>query len=266
MKSSRLKKSLTPSQQHLDRSSSTWSNSLDGQLKMPLKSLLSILKTLKTPSTTSMRNTQGNHSHRTTLTSGLRLTGVCYVKKGGNVTVLAQLHIWHKSHTLPGSSICTVACLLCYCLVVYLAQVTHLAGKFHLHCYLFAPLLPDPLPIRTSSASPASSLLFSFSSFLVFCLVHQSKSQVSSQVRSRLLNQLDLSSALPLSCHSVFSLKSYLLQLSGSSYIQKPERGVLSEEYQLFCVVELAELVASLPPLPPGQVNIVLCTSVHSLR
>ena len=28
------------------------------------------------------------------------------------VTVLAQLHIWHKSHTLPGSSICTVACLL----------------------------------------------------------------------------------------------------------------------------------------------------------
>ena len=29
IKSSRLKKSLTPSQQHLDRSSSTWSNSLD---------------------------------------------------------------------------------------------------------------------------------------------------------------------------------------------------------------------------------------------
>ena len=28
------------------------------------------------------------------------------------VTVLAQLHIWHKSRTLPGSSICTVACLL----------------------------------------------------------------------------------------------------------------------------------------------------------
>ena len=55
------------------------------------------------------------------------------MKEGGNVTVLAQLHIWHKSHTLPGSSICTVACLLCYCLVAYLAQVTHLAGKFHLH-------------------------------------------------------------------------------------------------------------------------------------
>ena len=133
MKSSRLKKSLTPSQQCLDRSSSTWSNSLDGQLKMPLKSLLSILTTPKTPSTTSMRNTQGNHSHRTTPTSGLRLTGVCYVKEGGNVTVLAQLHIWHKSHTLLGSSICTVACLLCYCLVAYLAQVTHLAGKFYLH-------------------------------------------------------------------------------------------------------------------------------------
>ena len=185
MKSSRLKKFLTPSQQHLDRSSSTWSNSLDSQLKMPLKSLLSILTTPKTPSTTSMRNTQGNHSHRTTPTSSLRLTGVCYVKEGGNVTVLAQLHIWHKSHTLPGSSICT-----------------HLAGKFHLHCCLFAPLLPDPLPIRTSPAPLASSLLFSFSFFLVFRLVHQSKSQVSGQVRSRLPNQLGLSSALLLPCHS----------------------------------------------------------------
>ena len=185
MKSSRLKKSLTPSQQCLDRSSSTWSNSLDGQLKMPLKSLLSILTTPKTLSTTSMRNTQGNHGHRTTPTSGLRLTGVCHVKEGGNVTVLAQLHIWHKSHTLPGSSICT-----------------HLAGKFYLHCCLFAPLLPDPLPIRTSPASPASSLLFSFSSFLVFRLVHQAKSQVSSQVRSRLPNQLGSSSALLLPCHS----------------------------------------------------------------
>ena len=185
MKSSRLKKSLTPSQQHLDRSSSTWSNSLDSQLKMPLKSLLSILTTPKTPSTTSMRNTQGNHSHRTTCTSGLRLTGVRHMKEGGNVTVLAQLHIWHKSCTLPGSSICT-----------------HLAGKFHLHCCLFAPLLPDPLPIRTSPAPPASSLLFSFSSFLVFRLVHQSKSQVSSQVRSRLPNQLDSSSALLLPRHT----------------------------------------------------------------
>ena len=28
------------------------------------------------------------------------------------ITVLAQLHIWHKSHTLLGSSSCTVACLL----------------------------------------------------------------------------------------------------------------------------------------------------------
>ena len=169
---------------------------------MPLKSLLSILTTPKTPSTISIRNTQGNHSHGTTPTSSLRLTGVHYVKEGGNVTVLAQLHIWHKSHTLPGSSICTVACLLCYYLVAYLAQVTHLTGKFYLHCYLFAPLLPDPLPIRTSPASPASSLLFSFSSFLVFRLVHQSKSQVSSQVRSRLPNQLGLSSALLLPRHS----------------------------------------------------------------
>ena len=33
------------------------------------------------------------------------------------VTVLALLHIWHKSHTLPGSSICTVACLLRRCLI-----------------------------------------------------------------------------------------------------------------------------------------------------
>ena len=86
--------------------------------------------------------------------------------------------------------------------VAYLAQVTHLAGKSYLHCCLLAPLLPDPLPIRTSPAPPASSLLlFSFSSFLVFRLVHQSKSQVSSQVRSRLLNQLGLSSALLLPCH-----------------------------------------------------------------
>ena len=168
MKSSRLKKSLTPSQQYLDRSSSTWSNSPDGQLKILLKSLLSILTTPTTLSTTSMRNTQGNHSHRTTPMSGLRLTGVHYVKEGGNVTVLAQLHIWHKSRTLPGSSICTVACLLCYCLVAYLAQVTHLAGKFHLHCCLFALLYP--LPIRTSPAPPASSLLLFFFSSLSFTL------------------------------------------------------------------------------------------------
>ena len=93
--------------------------------------------------------------------------------------------------------------------VAYLAQVTHLAGKFHLHCCLFAPLLPDPLPIRTSPAPPASSLLFSFSSFLVFRLVHQSKSQVSSQVRSRLPNQLGLSSTLPLPCHTTKDLPNY---------------------------------------------------------
>ena len=93
--------------------------------------------------------------------------------------------------------------------VAYLAQVTHLAGKFHLHCCLFAPLLPDPLPIRTSPAPPASSLPFSFSSFLVFRLVHQSKSQVSSQVRSRLPNQLGLSSALPLPCHTTKDLPNH---------------------------------------------------------
>ena len=42
------------------------------------------------------------------------------MKEGGNVTVLAQLHIWHKSHTLLGSPICTVACLLCCCLILCL--------------------------------------------------------------------------------------------------------------------------------------------------
>ena len=96
------------------------------------------------------------------------------------VTVLAQLHIWHKSRTLPGSSICTVACLLCHCLVAYLAQVTHLAGKFHLHCCLFAP--PYPLPIRTSPAPPASSLLlFSFPSLSFVLYINPSlKSQAKS--------------------------------------------------------------------------------------
>ena len=61
-----------------------------------------------------------------------------------HVTVLAQLHIWHKPRTLPGSPICTVC--------------------------LFAPPSPDPLPIRTSPAPPASSLLFSFpsSSFALY--------------------------------------------------------------------------------------------------
>ena len=154
------------------------------------------------------------------------------MKDGGNVTVLAQLHIWHKSRTLPGSSICTVACLLCHCLVAYLAQVTHLAGKFHLHCCLFAPLLPDPLPIRTSPAPSALSLLFSFSSFLVFHLVHQSKSQVSSQVRSRLLDQLGLSIVLLLPRHSwkVAQFPAglqhfrYLVIEEVSKYLQKPIR------------------------------------------
>ena len=58
---------------------------------------------------------------------------------------------------------------------------------------------------KNFSCSPSffsSSFLFSF---LIFCLVHQSKSQVSSQVRSRLLNQLGSSSALPLPCHTWLS-------------------------------------------------------------
>ena len=57
------------------------------------------------------------------------------MKEGGNVTVLAQLHIWHKSHTLPGSPICTV------CLYAPL-----LLGSSICTVCLFAPLLPDPLP------------------------------------------------------------------------------------------------------------------------
>ena len=99
--------------------------------------------------------------------------------------------------------------------VAYLTQVTHLAGKFHLHCCLFASHAPcwevpsALLPVcsavspayKNFSCSPSFSSSFLFS-FLVFRLVHQSKSQVSSQVRSRLLNQLDLSSALPLPCHT----------------------------------------------------------------
>ena len=39
------------------------------------------------------------------------------MKKGGNITVLAQLHIWHKSRILLGSPIYTVACLLHCCLI-----------------------------------------------------------------------------------------------------------------------------------------------------
>ena len=52
--------------------------------------------------------------------------------------------------------------------VALLAQVTHRAGKFHLHCCLFAP--PYPLPIRTSPAPPASSLLLFFFPSLSFVL------------------------------------------------------------------------------------------------
>ena len=64
----------------------------------------------------------------------------------------------------------------------------------------------------------------------------------------------------------VFSLESYSPWLSGFSYIQKPEGGGPPQGVSAFCVAELAELVVSLPPLPPGRVNIVPCTSVHSLR
>ena len=71
------------------------------------------------------------------------------------VTVLAQLHIWHKPRTLPGSPICTVC--------------------------LFAPPLPDPLPIRTSPAPPASSLLFFFPSLSFALYINPSlKSQAKS--------------------------------------------------------------------------------------
>ena len=194
MKSSRLKKSLTPSQQCLDRSSSTWSNGLDGQLKMPLKSLLSILTTPKMPSTTSMRNTQGSHSHRTTPTSGLRLTGVRHVKEESNVTVLAQLHIWHKSHTLPGSPICTVC--------------------------LFAPLYP--LPIRTSPAPPASSLLLFFFSLFLPCLSSRTSIQVSSlkpsQVKVTESVRLEFCSAIA----SSQQLELLLRETSSSKEIRAP--------------------------------------------
>ena len=42
--------------------------------------------------------------------------------------------------------------------------------------------------------------------------------------------------------------------------------GGSSQGVSAFCVAELAELVTSLLSLPLGQVNIVLCTSVHLLR
>ena len=77
--------------------------------------------------------------------------------------------------------------------------------------------VPSALLPVCSAVSPAyknfscSPSFFSSSfhfSFLVFRLVHQSKSQVSSQVRSRLPNQLGLSSALPLPCHMTVADKS----------------------------------------------------------
>ena len=56
--------------------------------------------------------------------------------------------------------------------------------------------------------------------------------------------------------------------LSGylGSYIQEPEGGGSSRGVSAFCVDKLDELVTHRPPCPPGRVNIVLCTSVHSLR
>ena len=56
--------------------------------------------------------------------------------------------------------------------------------------------------------------------------------------------------------------------LSGylGSYIQEPEGGGSSRGVSAFCVDELDKLVTHRPPCPPGRVNIVPCTSVHSLR
>ena len=56
--------------------------------------------------------------------------------------------------------------------------------------------------------------------------------------------------------------------LSGylGSYIQEPEGGGSSRGVSAFCVDKLDELVTHRPPRPPGRVNIVPCTSVHSLR
>ena len=89
-----------------------------------------------------------------------------------------------------------------------------ISGTSHTPCWeVPSALLPVCSTVspayKNFSCSPSffsSSFLFSF---LVFCLIHQSKSQVSSQVRSRLLNQLDLSSALPLSCHTTKDLPNY---------------------------------------------------------
>ena len=72
-----------------------------------------------------------------------------------------------------------------------------ISGTSHTPC---REVLSALLPVRSTvspayknfSCSPSffsSSFLFSF---LVFCLVHQSKSQVSSQVRSRLLKSVRL--------------------------------------------------------------------------
>ena len=89
-----------------------------------------------------------------------------------------------------------------------------ISGTSHTSCQE----VPSALLPVCSTVSPAyknfsyspsffsSSFLFSF---LVFCFVHQSKSQVSSQVRSRLPNQLGLSSALLLSCHTTKDLPNH---------------------------------------------------------
>ena len=56
-------------------------------------------------------------------------------------------------------------------------------------------------------------------------------------------------------------LSSYL-----GSYIQEPEGGGSSRGVSAFYVDKLDKLVTHRPPCPPGRVNIVPCTSVHSLR
>ena len=90
---------------------------------------------------------------------------------------------------------CT-ACFLCHSSgpVAYLAQVTHLAGKSHLHCCLLAPLLPDPLPISFFS----SSFLFFFPC-LLSCTSIQVSSLKPSQVKVTESVRLKFCSAIALS-------------------------------------------------------------------
>ena len=171
--------------------------------------------------------------------------------------------------------------------VAYLAQVTNLAGKFHLHCCLFAlPLscctsgtshalcwevLSALLPVcsavspayKNFSCFPSFSSPFLFS-FLVFCLVHQSKSQVSSQVRSRLLDQLGLSSALLLSCHTTKDIPNHntlhqamFMSLSCLNNQTKPCQLLEITSSFATCLQSSCEL--KLPtPLPSPSLNALL--------